>query len=180
MAKMTWTNTNDAFSSVGGIMVRSLREELKFQKHRATGALSRGLKKSKMFNIKNGKAVNINSSVAYWKTVSNPKNFKGVSLTNILKWVRIKGFAKGNEVNAANRIYYRMMKEPFGNAYGKPYILWTDGNSLRRMNFEKWAVKQSKDKIVAQIEKGVVKDVVKLIKTTIKENVGTNNVRFIK
>ena len=46
---MTWTNTNDAFSSVGGIMVRSLREELKFQKHRATGALSRGLKKSKMF-----------------------------------------------------------------------------------------------------------------------------------
>jgi len=64
MAKMTWTNTNDAFSSVGGIMVRSLREELKFQKHIATGALSRGLKKSKMFNIKNGKAVNINSSVA--------------------------------------------------------------------------------------------------------------------
>jgi len=58
--------------------------------------------------------------------------------------------------------------------------MWTDGNSLRRMNFEKWAVKQSKDKIVSQIEKGVVKDVVKLIKTTIKENVGTNNVRFIK
>jgi len=26
----------------------------------------------------------------------------------------------------------------------------------------------------------VIKDVVKMIKTTIKENVGTNNVRFIK
>jgi len=180
MAKMTWTNTNDAFSSVGGIMLRGLKEELKFQKHIATGKLSRGLKKSKMFNIKNGKGVNITSTVDYWRIVSNPKNFKGVSLNQILKWVRVKGFAKGNETEAANRIWKRMMINPLGNAYGKPYILWTDGNSLRRMNFEKWAVKQNKDKIVEQIEKGVIKDVVKMIKTTIKENVGTNNVRFIK
>jgi len=180
MARMKWTNTNDAFSSVGGIIVRGLREELLIQKHNATGKLSRGLKKSKMFNIKNGKGVNITSSVAYWKTVSNPKNFKGVSLSQILKWVRVKGFARGNESEAAVRIYNRMMINPKKNPYGKPYIMWTDGHRLRRMNFEKWAVKHNKDKVVAVVEKGVVKDVVNMVKATIKENVGTKNVRFTK
>ena len=166
---MEWTNTNDAFSSVGGIMVRGLREELLKQKHYATGRLSRGLKKSKMFNIKNGKAVNITSSVAYWKTVSNPKNFKGVSLNQILKWVRIKGFAKGNESVAAVRIYKRMMVVPKKNPYGKPFIMWTDGHKLRRMNFEKWAVKHNKDKVVEVVEKGVIKDVKKMIKASFRE-----------
>ena len=37
-------NTNKKLESIGSKLVKDLREELKFQKHNATGELSRGIK----------------------------------------------------------------------------------------------------------------------------------------
>lgn len=64
-------HTNITLREVGGLLRVKLQDELKAQKHNATGRLSRGLK----YNvIKRGMSVlNITSSVDYWKAVNNPK-----------------------------------------------------------------------------------------------------------
>ena len=185
MAKMKWTNTNDAFSSVGGIIVRGLKQELIDQKHNASGRLSRGLKKSKMFNIKNGKGVNIMSTVAYWKAVNNPKFALVPNLNTILRWMGQRKIEGG--VGGAMAILKRLKFEGYGNRsypnndMKNPYRKWTDGNSIpRRTNFAGYTAGKHKDKVVAVVEKGLIKDVVNMVKATIKENVGTKNVRFTK
>tara|TARA_R110000822_G_scaffold14006_4_gene49411 strand:+ start:977 stop:1495 length:519 start_codon:yes stop_codon:yes gene_type:complete len=172
MARMKWTNTNDAFSSVGGIIVRGLRQELIDQKHNASGRLSRGLKKSKMFNIKNGKGVNVMSNVAYWKAVNNPKFAKKPNLNAIASWVQNKGLP----LSAIAPIFRKLNNK----GYGKPYVYWTEGNNLRRTDFAGHTARKHKNKVVAVVGKGLVKDVVSMVKATIKENVGTKNVRFTK
>lgn len=172
MAKMRWKNTNDAFSSVGGIVVRGLRQELIDQKHNASGRLSRGLKKSKMFNIKNGKAINIVSGVSYWKAVNNPKFAKKPNHSAIASWVQKKGLP----LSAIAPIFRKLSNR----GYGKPYVYWTEGNSLRRTNFAGHTANKHKKKVVEAIGKGAVKDVVKMVRASIKENLGTKNVRFTK
>ena len=167
-------HTNITLREVGDMLRKGLQDELKAQKHNATGRLSRSLK----YNvIKKGLSIlNVTSSVAYWRAVSNPKFFKGVSLRAILKWVRIKGFAKGKEEQAASRIWYRMMVKPFKNAYGKPYVLWTDGNSLRRMNFEKFVALEYKKKVAAKLAPSIGVDVANMISEQIKKNNPKTNV----
>tara|TARA_R110000751_G_scaffold85750_2_gene171008 strand:- start:51 stop:560 length:510 start_codon:yes stop_codon:yes gene_type:complete len=169
---MKWTNTNDAFSSVGGIIVRGLKQELIDQKHNASGRLSRGLKKSKMFNIKNGKGVNVISTVAYWKAVNNPKFAKKPKLNAIASWVQKKGLP----LSAIAPIFRKLNNR----GYGKPYVYWTEGNSLRRTDFAGHTARKHKDEVVKVIGEGAVKDVVNMVKATIKENIGTKNVRFTK
>ena len=112
----------------------------------------------------------------------SPKNllskfFKSVSLRAILKWVKIKGFAKGNEINAADRIFYRMMVKPYKNAYGKPYVLWTDGHSLRRMNFEKFVALEYKGKVADKLAPSIGVDVANMIAKQIKKNNPKTNVQ---
>ena len=164
-------HTNRALTAVGKMVKKGLQDELEKQKHNATGRLSRGLK----YHVdKKSSTVSIHSAVKYWRAVSNPKFFKGVSLRSILKWVRVKGFAKGNEEQAASRIWYRMMVKPFKNAYGKPYVLWTDGNSLRRMNFEKFVALEYKKKVAETLAPSIGVDVANMISEQIKKNTKAN------
>lgn len=172
MAKMRWTNTNDAFSSVGGIVVRGLKQELIDQKHNASGRLSRGLKKSKMFRIKNGMAINITSSVSYWKAVNNPLFAKKPTHSAIASWVQKKGLPLSAIVPILRKLNNR--------GYGKPYVYWTEGNTLRRTDFAGHTANKHKKKVAEVVSKGAVKDVVSMVKASIKENLGTNNVRFTK
>ncbi len=167
------THTNRTLTEVGKMVKEGLQKELIKQKHVATGKLKDGLK----YHInKRESTMSIFSSVTYWKTVSNPKFFKSVSLRAILKWVKIKGFAKGNEVTAANRIYYRMMVKPYKNAYGKPYVLWTDGHSLRRMNFEKFVALEYKGKVADKLAPSIGVDVANMIAKQIRKNNPKTNV----
>ena len=172
MAKMMWTNTNDALQSVRGVVVRSLRDELKLQKHIATGRLSRGIKGGKIFNIRGGKALNIISSVDYWRAVNNPKFAKKPNIETVKKWAK----AKGLPASSFGAIYNKLINKH----YGKPYTVWTEGNSLRRTNFAGYAANKVKGKVREGVQEGVVKDVIKMIRTSFKEELGTKNVRFIK
>jgi len=157
--------TKKKLTEIGFMLKKGLKDELLAQKHKATGKLSNGIK----HHIKD-LTLSMMSPVTYWKAVSNPKFFKGVSLSAIKKWVRIKGFAAGNVDQAAARIYYRMMVKPFKNPYGKPYVLWTDGNSLRRMNFEKHVALKYKKKIAEKLAPAIGKDVANMIRKQIKKN----------
>ena len=171
--KLKFKHTNRTLYEVGKMLKTGLQKELKNQQHVATGKLINGLK----YHVNKKESIlRMFSPVKYWRTVSNPKFFKSVSLRAILKWVRIKGFARGNEESAAQRIWYRMMVKPFKNAYGKPYVMWTDGNSLRRMNFEKFVALEYKKKVAEKVAPSIGVDVANMIAKQIRKNNPKTNV----
>ena len=75
-------HTNITLREVGDMLRVKLQDELKFQKHNATGRLSRGLK----YNVvKRGISIlNVTSSVAYWKAVNNPAFASGYKQKDLL------------------------------------------------------------------------------------------------
>ena len=179
---MEWTNTNDALKSIRGVVVKSLRDELREQNHINTGRLSRSIKGGKMFNIRGGKAINIISSVAYWKAVNNPKFAKKPNFLAIKKWAKQRGLPD----RAVMPIFKRILKEGYGNKdypnnnMRNPYRVYTEGNKLKRTNFAGYAANKVKKKVREGVQEGVAKDVTKMIKASFREELGTKNVRFIK
>ena len=146
--------------SVGKMLKVGLQKELIAQKHNATGRLSRGLRSE----VK-GTTLNVISSVSYWKAVNNPKFAKTPNYNAIASWVRAK---KGIEPTPAaiTRIYAKMLRQ----GYGKPYVYWTGGNSLRRTNFAGYVAKKFKSKVSKQLALSIGQDTASMIRKNIKNN----------
>ena len=145
---------------VGQMLKVGLQKELIAQKHNATGRLSRGLK----YHIK-GNVLNVMSSVSYWKAVNNPKFAKTPNYNAIASWVRAK---KGIESTPAaiTRIYAKMLRQ----GYGKPYVYWTEGNSLRRTNFAGYVANKFSKEVAKKLAPSIGKDVASMIREKIKNN----------
>lgn len=135
---------------------KGLQDELKFQKHNATGKLSRGLR----YQIKNN-VLSIMSSVSYWKAVNNPSFAKVPNINAIKKWMN----AKGMQGSAAP-----ILRKLKNKGYGKPYSVWTEGNRLRRTDFAGYTARKFKNKIVQKLAPSIGKDVADMIAAQIKKN----------
>lgn len=162
------THTNRTLTEVGVMLRKGLQQELIDQKHNASGRLSRGLK----YHVdKKINAVNVFSSVTYWKAVNNPIFAKIPSYNAIASWVRSK---KGIESTSAaiTRIYAKMLR----NGYGKPYVFWTEGNALRRTNFAGYVANKFKGKVADKLAPSIGVDVANMIAKQIKKNNPKTNV----
>ena len=160
---MKLKRTNKTLIEVGFMLRKGLQDELKAQKHNATGKLSRGLR----YHIKNS-TLSIISSVGYWKAVNNPLFAAVPNLSAIQSWMKTKGMT-GSAVPIL-----RKLKE---NGYGKPYSFWTEGNRLRRTDFAGYTANKFKDKIVAKLAPSIGKDVADMIAEQIKKNNPKTNVQ---
>jgi len=145
---------------VGQMLKVGLQKELIAQKHNATGRLSRGLR----YEVK-GTTLNIISSVSYWKAVNNPKFAKTPNYNAIASWVRAK---KGIESTPAaiTRIYAKMLRQ----GYGKPYVYWTAGNSLRRTNFAGYVANKFSKEVAKKLAPSIGEDVASMIREKFKNN----------
>lgn len=166
---MKLKKTNKRFRAIGQSLVKGLRDELKAQKHNATGNLSRSLMASyrygnriKSDTIKLDIITNLNKN--YWKVVNKASRwtFKA-SYAAIARWVKIKGINQ----NATGAIYKKLTE----SHYGKPYVVWQEGNTLRRENFAGFALSKQKDQIMKEIQSGVKGDVIDAIRESIKKNI---------
>ena len=149
-------NTLKRLGSIGVMLRKGLQDELKAQKHNATGRLSRGLKYQVKDNV-----LSIISSVSYWKAVNNPSFAKIPNLDEIKKWLNAKNL-KGSAV----AILRKLQKK----GYGKPYSFWTEGNSLRRTDFAGYTANKFKKKVVKELSPAIGKDVADMIRSQIKKN----------
>lgn len=166
---MKLKKTNKRLRAIGQSLVKGLRDELKAQKHNATGNLSRSLMTSYRYGnrIKSDTIkLNIitNLSKNYWKVVNKASRwtFKA-SYAAIARWVKIKGINQ----NATAAIYKKLTE----SHYGKPYVVWQEGNRLRRENFAGFALSKQKDQIMKEIQSGVKGDVIDAIRESIKKNI---------
>ena len=148
--------TNKTLIEVGFMLRKGLQDELKAQKHNATGKLSRGLK----YHIKNN-VLSMMSSVSYWKAVNNPLFAKVPNLSAIQSWMNAK-----NLKGSAASILRKLQKK----GYGKPYSFWTEGNSLRRTDFAGYTANKFKKKVVIELSPAIGKDVGDMIRSQIRKN----------
>jgi hypothetical protein len=155
--------TNKTLIEVGFMLRKGLQDELKAQKHNATGKLSRGLK----YHIKNN-VLSMMSSVSYWKAVNNPSFAKIPNLSAIERWMSVKSL-KGSAV--------AILRKLKNKGYGKPYSFWTEGNKIRRTDFAGYTANKFKDKIVQKLAPSIGKDVADMIAEQIKKNNPTINVQ---
>ena len=148
--------TKKTLTEVGFILKKGLQDELKAQKHNATGRLSRGLKQ----HVKDT-TVSVISSVAYWKAVNNPKFAKKPNFSAILSWVR----AKRLPISSAEPIFRKLQ-----GFYGQPYVFWTEGNNLRRTNFAGYVANKFSKEVAIKLAPSIGKDVATMIADQIKKN----------
>ena len=160
---MKLKRTDKTLIEVGFMLRKGLQDELKAQKHNATGKLSRGLK----YHIKNN-VLSMMSSVSYWKAVNNPLFAKIPNLSAIERWMSVKSL-KGSAV--------AILRKLKNKGYGKPYSFWTEGNKIRRTDFAGYTANKFKDKIVQKLAPSIGKDVADMIAAQIKKNNPTINVQ---
>ena len=154
--------TDKTLIEVGFMLRKGLQDELKAQKHNATGKLSRGLK----YHIKNH-ILSIISSVTYWKAVNNPSFAKVPNLKAIQRWMSAKGL-----MGSAAAILRKLKSH-----YGKPYSFWTEGNNLRRTDFAGYTANKFKKKVVDKLAPSIGIDVASMIAKQIKKNNPKTNVQ---
>jgi len=145
---------------VGKMLKVGLQKELIAQRHNATGRLSRGLR----YEVK-GTTLNVISSVSYWKAVNNPKFAKTPNYNAIASWARAKQGIESTPA-AITRIYAKMLRQ----GYGKPYVFWTGGNSLRRTNFAGYVANKFKSKVAGRLAVSIGQDTASMIRKNIKNN----------
>jgi len=180
-------HTNITLREVGDMLRKKLQDELKFQKHNATGRLSRGLK----YNvIKKGLSIlNVTSSVAYWKAVNNPAFAKIPNLNTIQRWMgqrnigggmrvaikilkRLSGgnYKQGGKANYGNRNYP-------DNSMRERYIVYEEGNAIpRRTNFAGYVADKHSKEVAAKLAPSIGVDVANMISDQIKKNNPKTNV----
>ena len=172
-------HTNITLREVGD-MLRVKLHELKFQKHNATGRLSRSLK----YNvIKKGLSIlNITSSVAYWKAVNNPAFAKIPNLNTIVRWMDQRSIKGG--VSGAIRILDRIKNSGYGNrnypdnSMRKPYVFYKEGNAIpRRTNFAGYIARKHSKEVAAKLAPSIGVDVANMIADQIKKNNPKTNVQ---
>ena len=167
--------TNKTLIEVGFMLRRGLQDELKFQKHNATGKLSRGLR----YHIK-GNVLSIMSSVSYWKAVNNPLFAKIPNLNAIKSWLNAKrrngSLVEPEGGSSASRILSRMKEDGYGRKV--PYRFYKEGNRLpRRTDFAGYTANKFKKKIVQKLAPSIGKDVADMIAAQIKKNNPKTNVQ---
>ena len=172
---MKLKRTNKTLIEVGFMLRKGLQDELKAQKHNATGKLSRGLK----YHIKNN-VLSIMSSVSYWKAVNNPLFAKIPNLNAIKSWLNAKrrngSLVEPKGGSNANSILRRMKEDGYGRKV--PYRFYEEGNRLpRRTDFAGYTANKFKDKIVQKLAPSIGKDVADMIAEQIKKNNPTINVQ---
>ena len=162
-------HTSKELLRVGKLVVKGLQEELKNQKHVASGTL---LKSFKVRAKRNSGVLNIETNKLYWNVLQNPKTAYTVSIRAIQKWIQSKGgksgFPTDNEgVLRTAILIYSKLKNKF---YGKPYVFWTEGNNLRRTDFAGFTARKFKSKIAEELAPSIGKDVADMISRNIKNN----------
>lgn len=172
-------HTNITLREVGDMLKKGLQDELKAQKHNATGRLSRGLK----YNvIKKGMSIlNVTSSVAYWKAVNNPAFARVPNLNTIVKWMGQRNIKGG--VGGAIRILDRIKNSGYGNrnypdnSMRKPYVFYQEGNAIpRRTNFAGFVANKHSKEVAAKLAPSIGVDVANMIAKQIKKNNPKTNV----
>ena len=155
--------TNKTLIEVGFMLRKGLQDELVAQKHNATGRLSRGLR----YEVK-GNTLNVSSSVDYWKAVNNPLFAKKTNIESVKRWVN----AKGIPLSAASAILRKLNvgKKGTSSGYGKPYVYWTEGNTINRTDFAGHTARKFKKKIVKELAPAIGKDVAEMIRSQIRKN----------
>jgi len=156
-------HTNKQLGSIGVMLRKGLQDELKHQKHNATGRLSRGLR----YNVK-GNVLSVSSSVSYWKAVNNPLFAKKTNIDAVNRWV----ISKGIPLSAAGAILRKLNrgKKGISSGYGKPYVYWTEGNAINRTDFAGHTARKFKKKIVEKLAPSIGKDVADMISEQIRRN----------
>jgi hypothetical protein len=172
-------HTNITLREVGDLLRKKLQDELKFQKHNATGRLSRGLK----YNvIKKGLSIlNVTSSVAYWKAVNNPAFAKIPNLNTIVRWMGQRNIRGGMSV--AMRILGRIKTSGYGNrnypdnSMRDAYVVYQEGNATpRRTNFAGYVADKHSKEVAAKLAPSIGVDVANMISDQIKKNNPKTNV----
>ena len=180
------THTNRTLTEVGKMLRKGLQDELKEQKHNATGKLSRGLK----FTVrKKGLTVlNLTSSVLYWKAVNNPSFAKIPNLNTIQRWMGQRSIKGG--MNVAIKILKRLSggnykiggKANYGNKtypnnnMRQPYIKYEEGNRVRRTNFAGYVANKFKKQVADKLAPSIGVDVANMIAKQIRKNNPKTNV----
>ena len=168
-------NTLKRLGSIGVILRKGLQDELKAQKHNATGRLSRGLKYQVKDNV-----LSIMSSVSYWKAVNNPSFAKIPNLNAIKSWLNAKrrngSLVEPSGGSSATAILSRMNRSGYGNrnfdgSMRDAYEFYQEGNNLpRRTDFAGYTANKFKDKIVEKLAPSIGKDVAEMIRIQIRKN----------
>lgn len=163
---MKWKNTYKKLNAVGDILIRGLQDTLRFQRHNATGKLSRSFKKERK---QKSLTLNVITNKKYWKIVNNGKAAFKPNLAEIYRWVMVKGIKAAGlgQMGIAKRIARRIQKKGIPS---KPYVVWTEGNNLKRTDFAGVTKEKKKKEVAKQLTGGVVADVVKMVKEEIRKN----------
>ena len=155
---MKLKHTTRKLNDFGRTLILAIRKELKQQQHIASGKLLRSFKSSK---AKNG-VLNITSYVAYWKAVNKPKFAKKYNYNELLKWVKLKRIP----VSAVGRILNKLKNK----GYGKPYVYWSEGNTIERTDFAGIVARKNKEKIAQELAPSIGVDVALMISEKIRKN----------
>ena len=155
---MKLKHTTRKLNDFGRTLILALRKELKQQQHIASGNLLRSFKSPK---AKNG-VLNITSSVSYWKAVNNPKFAKKYNYNELLRWVKLKRIP----VSAVGRILNKLKNK----GYGKPYVYWSEGNTIERTDFAGIVARKNKEKIAQELAPSIGVDVALMISEQIRKN----------
>lgn len=151
---MALRHTKKSLKEVGFFLKKKLQDELKRQKHVATGKLSRGIRPSIIGRHELADFSNLTlsmiSSVSYWKAVNNPKAAKEPNKIAIKKWVAVKGLP----ATAAVPIF-RKLKDN----YGKPYVVWKEGNTLDRTDFAGRVANKFSEQVADKLAPSIGRDV---------------------
>lgn len=155
---MKLKHTTRKLNDFGRTLILAIRKELKQQQHIASGNLLRSFKSPR---AKNG-VLNIMSSVGYWKAVNDPKFAKNYNYNEIKKWV----IDKRIDPKAAGRIYKKLINK----GYGKPYVYWSEGNTIERTDFAGIVARNNKEKIAQELAPSIGVDVALMISEQIRKN----------
>jgi hypothetical protein len=163
---MKWKSTYKKLNAAGDILIKGLQDTLRVQHHNATGKLSNSFKKDRK---QKSLTLNVITNRKYWKIVNNGKAAFKPNLAEIYKWVMVKGMKAAGlgQMGIAKRIARRIQKKGIPS---KPYVVWTEGNNLKRTDFAGVTKEKKKKEVAKQLTGGVVADVVSMIRSEIKRN----------
>ena len=160
---MKLKNTYKELNNISKLIIKGLREQLKLQKHHATGKLSRsltGIQEEKKDNL----SLNIISNKSYWRVVNDPKVAFSVNKKNIIRWMNKKGLDR----RFANSIYKRLKRGVYGKEQ-EQYVYWKSGNSLQRVNFAGIVAKEKSNKVGQELAHSIGDDVADMIRTELRK-----------
>mgnify|MGYP003649439328 FL=1 len=170
---MKWKSTYKKLNVIGDVLIKGLQDTLRVQKHNATHKLSNSFRKDRK---QKSLTLNVITNRKYWKIVNNGKAAFKPNLNEIEKWVvakRIKGSGSSGNPSAMQQrgIALRIAKNIERKGIpSKPYVVWTEGNNLKRTNFAGVTKEKKEKEVTKQLTGGVVADVVSMIRSEIKRN----------